>query len=58
MLGIVQVRHGYQSKVVLPDYIKVYRDVTDEPQYLPEVMCKKDYYMDPKDKEGTNPNLK
>lgn len=56
MLGIIQVRHGNQSKLQLPDYIKVYRDVTDEPQYMPDKMCKESYYMDPQDKAGTLTN--
>jgi len=38
----------------LPKYIKVYREVTDEDQYQPQVICKENYYMDPKDKDGTN----
>ena len=54
MLGIIQVRKGNQQKVQLPNYIKVYREVTDEKQYMPEIMCKASYYMDEKDKKGTN----
>lgn len=53
MLGIIQVRKGNQDNIELPKYVKVYRDVTDEDQYQPDVMCKENYYMDIKDKEGT-----
>ena len=35
-------------------FIKQHREVTDEPQYLPEVMCKEKYFMDEKDKSATN----
>ena len=54
MLGIIQVRRGNQSKIELPPYIKVHREITDEQQYSPEIMAKQDYYMDEKDKVGTN----
>lgn len=57
MLGIIQVRKGIQSAVKLPKYVKVYREVTDEKQYMPEIMCKGSYYMDEKDKKGTNTHL-
>lgn len=57
MLGIVQVRKGIQESVQLPKYVKVYREVTDEKQYMPEIMCKETYYMDEKDKKGTNTHL-
>lgn len=53
MLAVIQVRQGNQSNLALPAYMKVYREVTDEPQYYPEVMCKENYFLDPKDKEGT-----
>ena len=53
MLGIIQVRQGVQQNIALPSYIKVYREVTDEPQYYPEVMCKENYFLDEKDKAGT-----
>ena len=54
MLGIIQVKQSNLSSIDLPSYIKVYRDVTDEPQYQPEIMCKGEYYMDEQDKKGTN----
>ena len=54
MLGVIQVKQGNQSNIALPDYINVYRDVTDEPQYMAEIMCKESYYMDENDKRGTN----
>jgi len=54
LTGIIQVRQSNQSKIELPPYIQTYRDITDEPQYLPEIMCKEDYYMDEQDKKGTN----
>ena len=54
MLAIIQVKESNISHIDLPEYIKVYRDITDEPQYLPEIMCKEDYYMDQEDKNGTN----
>ena len=57
MLGIIQVRKGIQQSVQLPKYMKVYREVTDEKQYMPEIMCKESYYMDEKDKKGTNTHL-
>ena len=57
MLGIIQVRKGIQQSVQLPKYVKVYREVTDEKQYMPEIMCKQSYYMDEKDKQGTNTHL-
>ena len=31
LLGIIQVRRGNQQNISLPDYIKVHRDITDEP---------------------------
>jgi len=46
MLGIIQVRKDSQKNIQLPSYIKVYREITDEKQYFPEVMCKEKYYMD------------
>lgn len=46
MLGIIQVRKGNQQSVQLPKYVKVQREVTDEKQYMPEIMCKETYYMD------------
>jgi len=41
MLGIIQVRSSNPTNIDLPSYIKTYRDVTDEPQYLleSEIMC-------------------
>ena len=54
MLGIIQVRKDSQQNIQLPSYIKVYREITDEKQYFPEVMCKEKYYMDEKDKEAVN----
>ena len=54
MLGIVKVKKGIEEQVNLPEYIKVYREVTDEKQYLPQIMCKDNYYMDDEDKKGTN----
>lgn len=54
MLGIIQVRKDSQKNIQLPSYIKVYREITDEKQYFPEVMCKEKYYMDDQDKEAVN----
>mmetsp|Transcript_18825 Transcript_18825/g.32157 ORF Transcript_18825/g.32157 Transcript_18825/m.32157 type:complete len:109 (+) Transcript_18825:1412-1738(+) len=54
MLGIIQSRQGYQQNIDLPKYVKVYREVTDEPQYLPEILSKENYKMNEKDKEATN----
>ena len=31
MLAVIQVRQGNQSNIALPAYMKVYREVTDEP---------------------------
>ena len=53
MLAVIQVRRGNQTKLRLPDFIKQYREVTDEPQYMSEVMSKEKYFMDAKDKEAT-----
>ena len=30
MVGIIQTRHGSQTNVDLPEYIRVHRDITDE----------------------------
>lgn len=54
MLAIIQVKQSNQTKIDLPSYIKTFRDITDEPQYLPEIMCKENYYMNEDDKKGTN----
>lgn len=40
MLGIIQVRRGNQSTIDLPKFVKVHREVTDQPEYSPEIMSK------------------
>lgn len=54
MIGIIQVKQSNQTHIDLPNYIKTFREVTDEPQYLPEILCKESYYMDENDSKGTN----
>lgn len=55
LLAIVQTRHGAsQMDLKLPDYIKVFREVTDEPQYLASSMSLESYKMPEADKKATN----
>lgn len=54
MLGIIQVKDIDIGDIELPSFIKTHREITDEQQYLPEIMCKENYYMDEQDKKGTN----
>lgn len=52
MLGIIQTKKGItqEQNIALPDFIKSYREVTDEHQYQPECMSKVGYFMDEQDK--------
>lgn len=44
-------KNGEQSKEMIPDYLQVLREITDESQYSRKIMSKDDYYMNPIDKE-------
>lgn len=44
MIAIIQTKSKEEQNVDLPDYIKIHREITDEPQYLPEIMSKEEYY--------------
>ena len=36
---------------MIPEYLSVLRDITDERQYSSKIMSKEDYYMDAIDKQ-------
>ena len=55
LLGIMQVRKDVRfSKSFLPEYIQVYKEVTDASGYSPEKMCLDNYTMDQNDRLETN----
>jgi CYTH domain-containing protein len=43
MIAIIQVKEQV-SNIDLPSFIQVHREITDERQYYPEIMCKENYY--------------
>ena len=59
MLGIIQVRSDIgqdpKKEISLPSYVKPYREITDEPQFLleSEILAQEKYKMTEEDKLGT-----